>query len=119
MKLLPTPFPLLLLALLVVAAPARAQPDFPAWAYPLTPNAPPPVAEDGRTHRVPGSDLEMTVTQTRNRYLPPDWHPGDHPAMPPIVANGKAPAVWACAFCHRPNGAGGPENAGIAGLPAD
>lgn len=39
--------------------------------------------------------------------------------MPEIVARGRKPDVSACGFCHRTNGAGGPENANIAGLPAD
>jgi cytochrome c553 len=108
-----------LLLSLSVASPAYAQADFPAWAYPLTPQAPPPAVDDGKPHSVPGSSLKMTITEARNRFQPPDWHAADHPPMPRIVANGKAPDVWACAFCHRPNGAGGPENAGIAGLPAD
>ena len=40
-------------------------------------------------------------------------------SMPEVVARGRKPDVSACGFCHRTNGAGGPENANIAGLPAD
>ncbi|MEZ0309347.1 MAG: cytochrome c [Ramlibacter sp.] len=115
MRLLSTP----LLLLLAFALPALGQSDFPAWAYPLTPGAPPPIRDEGKTYRVPESNVELTLTQIRNRFQAADWHPSDHPAMPPIVANGKAPDVWACGICHRPGGTGGPENAGIAGLPAD
>jgi cytochrome c553 len=94
--------------------------DFPAWAYvmnsgPLRPQ----VADDGTVFNVPDSSAGFTRDQTRNRFAPPDWHSGDHPAMPPVVANGRKPAVWACGFCHKPNGSGGPENARLAGLPAD
>ena len=39
--------------------------------------------------------------------------------MPPIVAIGRKPEVYACGFCHRAEGTGGPENASLAGLPAD
>lgn len=108
---------LLLCLLALAAAPSHAQ--FPAWAYPLTPQPPAREPEDGVIHKVPGSTVGMTATQAADRFTAPDWHPADHPAMPAIVANGRKPDIWACAFCHRPNGAGGPENAGIAGLPAD
>jgi cytochrome c553 len=54
----------------------------------------------------------------KDLYTPPDWHPADHPAMPPIVAHGRPPDVYACGYCHLPNGQGRPENASLAGLPA-
>ena len=38
-------------------------------------------------------------------------------AMPEIVAHGRKPEVFACGFCHRADGTGGPENANLAGLP--
>jgi hypothetical protein len=37
--------------------------------------------------------------------------------MPDIVSRGKAPDVFACGYCHLPNGQGRPENASLAGLP--
>jgi cytochrome c553 len=37
--------------------------------------------------------------------------------MPAVVASGRQPDVYACGFCHRASGTGGPENADIAGLP--
>lgn len=39
--------------------------------------------------------------------------------MPPIVSTGHKPDVYACAFCHLPNGQGKPENSSLAGLPAN
>lgn len=40
--------------------------------------------------------------------------------MPSIVADGRRDGnVTACALCHMPNGKGRPENAGVAGLPAE
>jgi cytochrome c553 len=39
--------------------------------------------------------------------------------MPDPVAHGRAPAPRACGVCHLPNGAGHPESANLAGLPAD
>jgi cytochrome c553 len=50
-------------------------------------------------------------------FGPADWFPGDHPAMPDVVAKGRQPDVRACGLCHYPNGKGRPENAGVTGLP--
>lgn len=36
--------------------------------------------------------------------------------MPRIISAGREPQVWACAYCHLPNGAGRPENSSLAGL---
>jgi cytochrome c553 len=82
-----------------------------------TPGIPPLVFEGPQ--RVPGSELEFTFTAPRNLYAPPDWHPGDHPPPPPIVANGRNPGIFPCSYCHLPNGQGRPENASLAGLPAE
>ncbi|MFC3106955.1 c-type cytochrome [Undibacterium arcticum] len=60
----------------------------------------------------------MTLTQVRDLYAPPDWHPGDHPPMPTVVGRGRKPDVFACGYCHYPNGQGRPENASLAGLSA-
>jgi cytochrome c553 len=38
--------------------------------------------------------------------------------MPTIVATGRRPAVFACAYCHQPDGVGRPENANLTGLSA-
>ena len=38
--------------------------------------------------------------------------------MPPIVAQGRKPTIFACGYCHTPAGQGRPENASLAGLPA-
>ena len=89
----------------------------PAWAYPVSPPAP-PINEDGVKKTVPGSTLSLTVTEIRNLFNPPDWHPGDHPPMPEAVAHGRKPDVRACGYCHLPNGQGRPENASLVGLPA-
>jgi cytochrome c553 len=85
----------------------------------LPPDLKPPV-DDGVPRRIAGSNASYTVTQLNNprAFIAPDWHPEEHPPMPPVVANGRAPAVFACAFCHRADGSGGPENANITGLPA-
>ncbi len=102
------------------AEPAPApEPQTPlTWAYAL--NTPGIVAEvpEGPQH-VPGSDLAFTFANPRNLYEPPDWHPGDHPPAPPIVATGRNPGVFPCSYCHLPNGQGRPENASLTGLNAD
>jgi len=67
---------------------------------------------------VPGSNAAYSITQLRDRFIAPVWHPGDHPPLPSIVAEGRKPNVFACGFCHRADGPGGPENASLAGLPA-
>lgn len=70
--------------------------------------------------RVPGSDRTFTLAEINARYAPADWFPGDHPAMPDIVAKGKAAiGLRACAMCHLPNGQGLMQNAPVAGLPVD
>ena len=89
----------------------------PVWAYPLNnPDYKPPV-DDGRPVRVPDSVAGYTWSQLRDRFIAPVWHPSDHAALPDIVAQGRKPGVFACGFCHRAAGPGGPENAGLAGLP--
>jgi cytochrome c553 len=67
--------------------------------------------------RVPGSTVAYTDLRAHDRFNVPDWYPDSHPAMPDIVARGRRPAVWACGYCHLPDGAGRPENAALAGLP--
>jgi cytochrome c553 len=38
--------------------------------------------------------------------------------MPEIVVRGSPPDVFACGYCHLPNGLGRPENSSLAGLPS-
>ena len=97
-------------------APGSADP--PAWAYPVNPPDLKPAVDDGSLRHVPGSTRVYTLSQLRDFFMAPDWHPGDHPVMPDVVARGRKPDVFACGFCHRADGRGGPENANIAGLPA-
>lgn len=106
---------------LLPALPLRAQTLAPpAWAYPVS-RPPVPLAElpDAQVpQRLPGSDFAFTKAQLRNLYQVSDWRPGDHPAMPPIVAQGRNPGVFACGYCHLPTGTGRPENANLTGLTA-
>ena len=98
---------------------ATAADNPPVWAYPLNnPDYKPPV-DDGRPVRVPDSVAGYTWSQLRDRFIAPVWHPSDHAALPDIVAQGRKPGVFACGFCHRAAGPGGPENSDLAGLDPD
>ena len=97
----------------------------PPWAYTVAPPAAPgaaatpaAAAPDESPKTLPGSSAAFTTTQVRNAFDVADWQPGDHPAMPEIVKNGRRPDVRACGYCHMPNGQGRPENGPLAGLPA-
>jgi cytochrome c553 len=112
----------------------------PSWAFAVPADAPPPgpatstqqaeqsalalvdrymhPSDSGEQKHVPGSTAAFTLTQIRDLFNPPDWHPDDHPAMPQAVSHGRKGEVFACAYCHLPNGFGRPENTALAGLPA-
>jgi cytochrome c553 len=109
---------LALAAVAVAGSPAVGLESPPPWAYVLNPPGFQPPADDGRTRHVPDSAAAFTLTQARDLFLAPDWHPSDHPPMPDVVAHGRKPGVYACGFCHRADGPGGPENSSLAGLPA-
>jgi len=118
-----TVFGILIVAL--AAYPANTADGPIPWAYAIPP-APPagaaPAAQpapDTSLKHLDGSSAEFTRAQISDRYGPADWFPGDHPSMPPVVAHGKKPEVWACGLCHYPNGKGRQENAGVSGLPVE
>ncbi len=109
--------------LISMPAPAAEVPDPnavapPPWAYPVDPPGLASPKDDGTLRRVPDSQLGFTLSQVRDSFLSPDWHPDDHPPMPDVVAHGRRPGVLACGYCHRAEGTGGPENTSLAGLPA-
>jgi cytochrome c553 len=93
----------------------------PVWAYPVAPPAPhgagATAPDDGSMKHVPGSTVALTAAQIHNLFQVPDWFPDGHPKMPEVVSQGRKPAVFACGYCHLPNGQGRPENASVAGLP--
>jgi cytochrome c553 len=103
-------------------AQAAHQPP-PYWAYAVNPPADASTADvkpaDDTPQRVPNSDATYTLMQIGDLYGVPDWYPAGHPAMPVIVARGRKPDVYACGYCHLPNGQGRPENSSLAGLPVD
>lgn len=94
------------------AVPGAASPSGVPAAAPAS--APVP---DESLKQLPGSIASFALAQVRDGFGPADWYPGDHPAMPDVVAHGRKPDIRACSLCHYPNGKGRPENAGISGLP--
>jgi cytochrome c553 len=101
-------------------APSLREP--PYWAFAIKPadlaSDAPQKPPDTTPRHVPKSEAAFTLAQTTDLFTPPDWHPEDHPAMPEIVSRGRSPEVFACGYCHLPNGQGRPENSSLAGLPA-
>lgn len=108
----------LVFAAAAAGLPAGAAEVPPPWAYPVNPPGIQPAPDDGSQRQVPGSSRTFTLTQIRDLFKAPDWHPDGHPPMPDIVAHGGKPGVFACGYCHLPNGLGRPENSSLAGLPA-
>jgi cytochrome c553 len=131
---------LALISLAAAAGSVRGQAAAPPpWAYGFTavgtePAAPPCTQESKPldcarigaprpkdvVHTLPDGDRTFTEYEIHYDYGPADWYPGDHPPMPEIVARGReSDKLRACGLCHYPNGQGKPENAPVAGLPAD
>jgi cytochrome c553 len=102
---------------LVLASGAGAQGPLPYWAYPVT-DRKFPAPDPGQVGRLPGTKVTFKRAGVNDRFNAPDWYPGSHPRMPDIVAHGRKPNVFACGYCHLPNGQGRPENASLAGQPA-
>jgi cytochrome c553 len=103
---------------LLLGGAALAQGALPYWAYPV-PTRAWPQPDPKQLLRLPGTKISFTVAGTNDRFNVPDWYPNSHPKMPDIVAHGRKPDVFACGYCHLPNGQGRPENASLAGQPAE
>ena len=106
-----------LAAICAFAQAAPQQSGLPAWAYPDVQPGHEAAPETSGPRSVPGSTVHYEPAQLKDAFFAPDWHPEEHPAMPPVVAHGRKPDVWACGYCHRADGPGGPENTSIYGLP--
>ncbi len=93
----------------------------PYWAYAVDPSASASMSKpvDNTPQHVPNSTASFTLAQIADLYTVPDWHPDAHPLMPDIVGHGRKPKVYACGYCHLPNGLGRPENSSLAGLPVN
>jgi cytochrome c553 len=90
----------------------------PSWAFPMHSAGPPGSIDSVTPLHVPGSQAAFTEAQVNDVFFVLDWYPASHPTMPDVVARGRKPSVIACAYCHLADGAGRPENAMLAGLPA-
>ena len=110
---------LTLLALMLAPSASQSQDSPPPWAYPVNPPGFQRTPDDGSIRRVPNSTAGYTLTQVRDLFAAPDWHPADYPPMPGVVGAGRKPDVMACGVCHRADGPGGPENSSLFGLPAN
>ncbi len=115
----------LLTSYVCAAAPARTaadqtRADVPAWVYPLSPPTTlvPATYDQVKPIHIPDSGVTFTEAQLNDFFAAPDWHPEAHSLMPEVVSHGRPPDVFACGFCHSPGGQGRPENASLAGLPA-
>jgi cytochrome c553 len=107
-------------AIVALTATAALAGDFPSWAFPVNPPNVQAAATDETLRHVPDSTAAFTQRQIAALTVqPPDWHPDEHPVMSGIVGHSREPRVYACAYCHLPNGAGRPENASLAGLSAN
>ena len=102
----------------LLASGALAQGTLPYWAYPVT-DKKFPAPDPNQVGHLPGTKVSFTRAGVNDRFNAPDWYPASHPKMPEIVAHGRKPDVAACGYCHLPNGQGRPENASLAGQPAD
>jgi len=99
---------------------AKAGDAVPSWAYPVNPpRTATPTPDSVKPLQVPNSKVSFTQAQLTDFFAAPDWYPGSHGAIPAIVSRGVAPKVFACGYCHSPTGQGRPENASLAGLPAE
>jgi cytochrome c553 len=113
-----------------VTEPPKADEQQAVQGAPGTPAAPNTLSPDelNRKRHIPGSNLEFSLRDIRTVTNPNaggaivDWFPDDHPnPMPDVVKYGpKAMGKDGrpCASCHLSDGAGRPENASPAGLPA-
>ena len=112
----------LLLASIIALTPvaAFAAENALSWAYPVAPQGL-PQPDPNQKFQAPGTTtgMQLTMREINNQFGPPDWFPNEHPAMPAMVKNGRAPHVRACMLCHLPTGNGHPESASVGGLSAD
>ena len=106
----------LAVAALGAAGAAMAPPD---WLYPVPGGPSQPNLAPVAAITLPGSPVTLVAGDLRNGRLAVDWFPDPSDPVPAIVMNAVPPAQYACGFCHLPRGQGRPENASIAGLPAE
>jgi len=88
-----------------------------AWAYPQAPGHSFPDPGPGPFH-LPDSNLTFTKAQIDDDAHVVDWHPQEHPRMPPVVSSSDGHGSTPCGACHMPNGVGFLSPPDLAGLPA-
>ncbi|CAN5521209.1 hypothetical protein BH10PLA2_BH10PLA2_01150 [soil metagenome] len=82
------------------------------WAFP---NTPVPTGSATIPLQIRGSRQTYTDADIHNPRHAIDWFPDRHPPMPKIVQTGHE-TVFACGYCHQPDGNGRPENSALTGL---
>jgi cytochrome c553 len=88
------------------------------WAFPpLSPH--PGESSEATVERLDGSARRFTTAQVHDMTHAVDWFGEAGPSAPASVTRGDGRGGPACGFCHLPTGQGRPENATLAGLPAD
>jgi len=102
------------LGLTALEAVALTPGSFPDWAFPGAGSRP---ASSGAAAEinVPGSRIRHRESDVHHMSAAVDWFPSSHPPAPAIVIHPTSD-VWACGYCHLPDGQGRPENASLAGL---
>jgi hypothetical protein len=68
----------LLASVLAIWGIARGDEGPPAWAYAVNPPGVIPPPDDGTPRHVPDGAAGFTLTQIRDLFFSPDWHPEDH-----------------------------------------
>lgn len=99
---------------------AAGSPPVLDWAYPAPPRPGAMPVDDDPTRLVglKGSNVRLPESAFYKLGDALDWHPDRSAGAPDIVLHGRKD-VPACGACHLPEGGGRPENAALAGLPAD
>ena len=90
----------------------------PEWLFPRPPAGPAGVIDTSALRHIPRSAAAFVESRLHDLFYAADWFPSSHPVMPDVVRLGRKPALFACAYCHQPDGSGRPENVQIAGMPA-
>lgn len=104
-----------LAAFLTIAAAPVPQWAFPGFGAGVDASAP----EAGHGVRLAGSRVVFQAADFEGMARAIDWFPDAHPPAPDVVMRARGQGGFPCGYCHLVNGTGRPENARLAGLPAD
>lgn len=81
----------------------------PYWAYPVNPPTDQPAKDDGTPKHVPGSSKALSQTQVLDSFNIADWHPEEHPQMPPSWSMAGSRPCGDVATAIYPMELGGPR----------